>query len=122
MDFFEYTFGGSHNFRAKGNKKSKVIAHIYTNSSNWAIQNKNNDYYILWHNPTYKPREQLHIQLRSKNMIWVLWVAYTHDFYKENKLPYQQERKGNEDFLRFIKDFKRYLTFNHLAFEESDFD
>ena len=55
-------------------------------------------------------------------MIWVLWVAYTHDFYKENKLPYQQERKGNEDFLRFIKDFKRYLIFNHLAFEESDFD
>lgn len=118
MEFFESCFGGVHVFRS--NKSKKFLFEILTSESNWTVENVRNEYYVLYHNPVYQKREKIHVQAKSPNLIWLLWIAYTHDFYKYNKLPYEQGK--GEDYNRFLLDFARFLSYKGLHWQKEDFD
>lgn len=117
MNYFEFCFGGAHVFRS--NKAKKYLFEILTHDSNWTVENVHNKYYVLYHNPVYQPRAKIHVQAKDTNLIWLLWIAYTHDFYKYNKLPF--EKGKGKDYWRFIEDFKHYLTYKGLHWTEDDF-
>ena len=91
MDYFEFCFGGAHVFRS--NKAKKYLFEILTHDSNWTVENVHNEYYVLYHNPVYQPRAKIHVQAKDTNLIWLLWIAYTHDFYKYNKLPFEKRKR-----------------------------
>lgn len=117
MDYFEFCFGGAHVFRS--NKAKKYLFEILTHDSNWTVENVHNEYYVLYHNPVYQPRARIHVQAKDTNLIWLLWIAYTHDFYKYNKLPF--EKGKGKDYWRFVEDFKHYFTYKGLHWTEDDF-
>ena len=45
-----------------------------------------------------------HVQIKSKSLNFLIYSAFVHDFNKYNNIPYNRE-----DYLRFIKDYKKYL-------------
>ena len=90
MEFYEFCFGGAHVFRS--NKAKKYLFEILTHDSNWTVENVHNEYYVLYHNPVYQPRAKIHVQAKGTDLVWLLWIAYTHDFYKYNKLPFEKEK------------------------------
>ena len=115
--FYEEIFEGTHFFSSEKKKKTKTkkFLYVFTSDSNWGVQNKDNNFYILWHNPVYQPQRKWHVQAKSQSLEWLLWIAYTHDFYKRNQLPYLKN-KGNEDYTRFMDDFKKYLNYKGLVY------
>lgn len=115
LDFYEEIFEGSHCFSNNRKAKNKKLLRIFTSESNWGIQNKDNKFYILWHNPVYQSENKWHIQAKSPSLEWLLWIAYTHDFYKMNQLPYDKSR-SNPDFKRFTEDFKRFIEYKGLVY------
>ena len=117
MEFFEREYGGTHCFRRA--KTKQHLFEITTKESEWFVKNFHNEYYVLYHNPVYQPRAKIHVQAKGTDLVWLLWIAYTHDFYKYNKLPF--EKKKGEDYLRFIQDFKQFLTYKGLHWTENDF-
>lgn len=115
LGFYEGIFEGSHFFSNNRKAKNKKFLRIFTSESNWGVQNKDNKFYILWHNPVYQSEHKWHIQAKSSSLEWLLWIAYTHDFYKMNQLPYDKS-KSNPDFKRFTEDFKRFVEYKGLVY------
>lgn len=118
MEFFEREYGGTHYFRRA--KTKQHLFEITTKESEWFVKNFHNEYYILYHHPRYLPQNRNHIQSRDRNLVWLLWIAYTHDYYKFNRIPFPKE-KGNQDYLNFLEKFKSYLSSRGFAWNEEDF-
>lgn len=118
MEFFEREYGGTHYFRRA--KTKQHLFEITTKESEWFVKNFHNEYYVLYHHPRYLPQNRNHIQSRDRNLVWLLWIAYTHDYYKFNRIPFPKE-KGNQDYLNFLEKFKSYLSSCGLTWDEEDF-
>jgi hypothetical protein len=85
---------------------------IYVTSQTKSLFSVNlNDYkrfgkYSFFHKPL--GREGSHIQIKSKSLIYGLWICCGHDFYKYDK----ELSWTNEDYTRWQSDFYFLLRSN----------
>lgn len=108
LKYCEEIFGGEHKFTK--NALGYDVLNIHNNRDNFKIVLADKvrfGEYTLFHrafganlNGTYN----WHIQIKSKNLDFLIYSAFVHDFNKYNNIPYNRE-----DYLRFIKDYKKYL-------------
>ena len=108
LKYCEEIFGGYHKF-TKNNLGYDVL-NIHNNRDDFKIVLADKvrfGEYTLFHrafganlNGTYN----WHVQIKSKSLDFLIYSAFVHDFNKYNNILYNRE-----DYLRFIKDYKKYL-------------
>lgn len=109
LNYCEETFGGSHKFTKNG--LGYDVLNIHNNRDNFKIvlaDKARFGEYTLFHR-AYGARlddsYEWHVQLKSKHLDFLIYCAFAHDFNKYNDIPYNRE-----DYLRFIKDYRKYIS------------
>lgn len=70
-----------------------------------SLNDKNLPYYTLYHRSSHKIQERYHTQYKNKNLKKIIFVAMTHDLYKENNMFYNEE-----DFYRTVSDVSNIIN------------